>query len=379
MSLALTSIYFTLLSIVTCPFCTAPEPTLAERRETVDWVAIAEAGESLPPVTGKPALQRFTVHRVLKGDPLPLKPPMITIPAKVASGNLALLFATRNEEPGLSATFEDQFSWQATAVDETSLAYFVKAPDLRVPTAERLPYFVRFLEHANATIAADAYSEFGRAPFDAVTKVAGDLPMDIFRKRLIDPEVPGERKGFYGLALGLARSEVDKKANAAALRGVIEQPASDFRAGFDGVLGGLLVLEGTQGLDLLDRRILGNPAAARGDVLHAVTALRFYYEYGTVIPKPRLAVSMARLLARPDCAAVATIDLARWQAWDQLPQVEKLWPEAKDDRQLQRAIIGFLLACPTPEARTRLATIRRDQPEVVAEMEKGSLGLGLGR
>ena len=44
-------------------------------------------------------------------------------------------------------------------------------------------------------------------------------------------------------------------------------------AGFDGLLGGYLLLTGPKGLELLDSRYFANPKAAIGDVEHAMRAL----------------------------------------------------------------------------------------------------------
>ena len=71
--------------------------------------------------------------------------------------------------------------------------------------------------------------------------------------------MPQDRKGFYGLALGLAKSDAERQASAAFLKRLILQPADDFRSGFDGLLGGYLLLTGTAGLDLIDERVFQQP------------------------------------------------------------------------------------------------------------------------
>jgi hypothetical protein len=285
------------------------------------------------------------------------------LPAKSVNakkGGLALLLGD-NEEA----------AWELLPVNETSYGYFAKVPELRAAASDRLVYFIRYLEHPDAVVAADVYSEFGRAPYDDVARVADRLPMMSIRAWLVDERVPQERKGLYGLMLGLAKDDATRRANIELLRTVIEQPASDFRAGFDGVLGGYLVAAGEPGLERTEERFLANPNAARGDVLHAMTALRFYAEFGHGIGLPRLAEALSHLLDRPEFAAAAIVDLARWKAWDTLPKVVGLYGrKGYAEPAIERSVIGFLLVCPQPQATQELTRLRQLAPERVAEAEQ---------
>jgi hypothetical protein len=187
----------------------------------------------------------------------------------------------------------------------------------------------------------------------------------------VDGGVPEARKGFYGLALGLARTPEAQAAHAAVLRRVIETPDDDFRSGFDGVLGGWLLLTGTSGLELVESCYLANPKAAEGDVRHALAALRFYREYGREIPLARLCAAMRKLLARPSVAEAATIDLARWQDWGALDTIAGLYTKpGYEAPAVRRAIVGYLLACPEPAAREALVRLRGLDPAGVASAEE---------
>jgi hypothetical protein len=339
-----------------CPFCTAVKSTLSQRREAATVVAIAECLESAPQQA------TFRVHELLKGEQVPTENLRISLDAQLKPGSLAILFGDGAPE---------NLAWSCEPASELGLSYFVKAPTLRKPSAERLPYFVRFLEHADPLAAQDAFNEFGHAPYDAVQQVAELFPADQLRAWLADPGVRDERKGFYGLALGLAGRIKDRPAQEAFLRQQIEKPADDFRAGFDGILGGYLILAGEAGLEVVEQRILADPRARVGDVRHAMSSLRFYQEFGREIPTPRLARALRHVLGRPEFAAAAIIDLARWRDWNALPEVVALYgtdplPEAAT----RRAIVGYLLNCPAPQASTELAKLRRKDPQGVAEAER---------
>jgi hypothetical protein len=343
-----------------CPFCTALAPTLCQQR---DGATVTALGELETAAAGGPATVKL--HHVLAGQSVLGSQSQLTMPLDLAAerGTLLLLFGKRSGADGLD--------WHAVPVDETSYGYLARAPRDTVATEARLAYFADYLEHPNQLIAEDAYLEFGHAPLDQVTSAVAHLSMAEVRSWLTSLSVPGSRKGFYGLVLGLAGDPADRAENARLLRELIVAPEDDFRAGFDGILGGYLLLEAEQGLTLIESRYLANPNSAVGDVRHAQTALRFYHEYGKAISPQRLSAAVRQLLARPEFAEAAIVDLARWQAWDALPQVSNLYTQpAFLDPAVRRAIVGYLLACPRPAAAETLAMLRTLDPTGVAAAEQ---------
>jgi hypothetical protein len=343
-----------------CPFCTAPRATISQRRETAEIVALVEWAS-----TDKQH-ERMRVLKLLK-SPAGSHPEQLELPTDRALRTSGLWLALGRPAADGGPALE----WETLAVDEMSAAYIVRAPSTRLPVGERLKYFCRFLENPDALVADDAYAEFGRAPFDEVAKLSELLPMDSMRRWLDDPGVPELRKGFYGMALGLASNSSERAANTACLEQLLRRPASDFRSGFDGLLAGYLLLDGEKALAEIERRWLIPPDAPLGDVLHAMTALRFYHEYGRAIGSRRLAAALAHLIQRPEVASQAIIDLARWQAWECLPQVVAAAKPAAGDEPLGRAIVGYLLLCPSAEAAEPLAAWRRSAPGLVAEVQRG--------
>lgn len=366
-----------------CPFCNAVRPTFAQQREAADAVALCEvvAASSADQASDHPAGERLAVRvrSVLKGKELIARDDRLELPAveRLQPGALCLAWGSRRSTAPADGGGERaasgadrEIAWQYLPVTETSYAYFAQSPDLRTAAAERLRYFARFLEHADPTIADDAYLEFGHAPYDVVAQAADSLPLESIRLWLVDENVPQERKGFYGLALGLAREPDARAACAQQLIELASEPSDDFRAGFDGVLGGLLLLTGEEGLDLIDRRYLDNPQSADGHVRSALGALRFYYEYGKEIPRERQQRSLRQLLSRREFAAEAIVDLARRQDWGPLDEIVALY-DAPDDRQpgLRRAVVGYLTASPAPQAAAALARLRQRDPRGVSEAE----------
>ena len=102
---------------------------------------------------------------------------------------------------------------------------------------------------------------------------------------------------------------------------------------------------------------------------HALTALRFYSEYGHEIPQSRLNTALAQLLARDEFAEAAITDLARWQAWEMRDRVVAVYGRKASDERTRRAVVGYLLACPDAAARQALERLRSTDPQGVAAAE----------
>jgi hypothetical protein len=353
-----------------CPFCTAVKPSLSERIAGSRQAALVEITNDTPEqLRCEVAKQLLTDSTAAAAKPWSTGR-QFTLPKRVVMGTsklgqLALLMAIGGDDAAKT-------TWEVIPLDEVSFAYLARAPARRQPTSERLPYYARFLESANRMVAEDAYYEFGAAPFDEVAQIAHLLPMAKMRQWVADPAVAESRRGFYGLALGLAKSDADRPANEGVLTRLVDARADDFRAGFDGILGGYLLLTGAEGIKHLDKRWLSNPQAPIGDLRHAATALRFMHEFGTdVVPAPEIARAMRSFLTRPELAAAAIVDLARWQDWDACAEVAALFDQKPfADAATTRAIVGYLSACPLPAAAQALTHLREQDPQRVAEAEK---------
>ena len=352
-----------------CPFCKPLKPTWSQSLAGAAFAALAEAERKLADGSTK-----LKVHRVFVSQKSAARASHLTLPLDFAAsgGTLVLVFGTGQRDAALQA-----LAWHAVPVNETSYAYFGRSPPAAAKATERLKYFAPFLENADAAIAEDAYLEFAHASFEDVVAVAERLPSPRIRAWLVDPAIPPHRKGFYGLALGLARDPNERRTNAELLRKLILEPQDDFRSGFDGILGGYLMLEGPRALELIDDRYLADPKAADGDVRHALAALRFYGEYGREIPAERVNAALRHLLARPEFAESAVIDLARGKDWGAVDEIARLYGQPSYAQSaIRRSIVGYLLACPNADAAEALKRLREADPKGVAEAEQVLSRLG---
>jgi len=345
-----------------CPFCPALEPTLAQLREDS---AVCLLGEARAANTeGK---QPFLVQQRFKGDGFaPQSTVEIPLAKPLAAGELRLLFA---DEPSDAGSTDRE--WTLKPADETLLAYFVRAPHPRQPSKDRLPYFAKHLEHADPQVAADALMEFAHADLTQVREILPSFESSKVRAWLADEAVRPEHKGFYAMILGLlAQTEPrERDANLALLAQLVFAPGNDYRVGHDGMIAGYLLAGGKDAFAKLEERLLEKADAPAGDLKHAVTALRFYYEYGAAELRPQTIAAMTLLAQCPVTAASAIIDLTRWQAWDALPKIAAMYDHAQTDAVIKRAVVGYLRRCPEPAGKAALEKLREQDPAGVATAE----------
>lgn len=348
-----------------CPFCGVVGESLASRRDRAACVSLAEADGAAGADANGLLVQRFVMRQSLRGDcPADGEPQAVMARVSAAVDGTAVLFGDRRDA-------EDAMAWSAVAANEGVIGYVAAAPSVQEPAAERLAWFARRLEHPDPTIAADAFLEFGLAPYKAVRDASAAFDAEKLRAWVRDGPVDQRRRGFYGLALGLvaATRPAERAASISVLHDAIEAPADDFRAGFDGLLGGVLVAEGETGLAYLAGRRLLGPEARPVDQRHMLSALRFAWEsLAETIPREAVADATRRLLLAPVVAADAAVDLARYGHWGAVDDVATLWDRlGRDDPLVRRAVAGYLMACPLPEARRWLDTLAAPDPERLRE------------
>jgi hypothetical protein len=336
-----------------CPFCGPVGRSLAERRDAALSVLIATAEQPAGRDADGLLAQPFAVLAAIRGD----VPPEARVDAARVEASIAGTAVLFGGAAG------DRRPWEAIPADEVVIDHVARAPAVEDPAERRLRWFAARLEHPHASIAADAFTEFGLAPFESVRAAADAFDAAKLRAWLADKGIDPRRRGFYGLALGLAaraRGGTTRDDAIAALRAVAAAPGSDLRAGYDGILAGLLVAEGATAVDeFADRGLLAATTRA-GDARHALAALRFAWEsLGDSIPHDSVAAATAGLLDNPAVAADVAIDLARYRRWNDLDRVAALWTSlGRDDPLVRRSVAGYLEACPLPAAaahRTRLA------------------------
>ena len=390
-----------------CPFCLSPPMTLVEEISASDTVVIGELLKFEFVRAGAVQIPQstFRIREFLQGAELSKKfgrfqtgqPIVVRQEIAGSPGDLFLLFGSLPDS-GVSTSTESTFasnsavvnpvdqsnttgddggivtadlkttesaskkvqrtsflipeliSWDPYApVSVEAIRYIKNAPGQSIPQGQRLPYYLKFLEHADPLLSIDAWAEFANADYEDVKAVKDQMPREQLRQWIADPMTTPERLGLYGMMLGLCGNADDaafleKQIGAVPPTGLDDKKF--FRYGTDGLMGGYLLLTGEDGVRFLEQTRL-KPDVPTESVYAAVQAIQFMWSYeSSLVPQSRLKSCMRRLLSNSEQRILTITNLARWKDWESWPELERLFRnECADDRATQRAIVLFAEEC----------------------------------
>lgn len=407
-----------------CPLCLAPSRTWAEtiaEADVVVWAELVSADEGSD-------LRRpdawFRIVKVHRGSGAWTSTPGSIVRIREAvfgdPGDTFLLHATHHSDstPTLNETFATadagptirQVSASATTATDVADAardssstttvtfdwnlpepaceivwqYIVTAPAPEAGASaanasQRLKYFLSWLENEKETVAADAWGEFAKAEYEVIKAIRDDFQTEQLRRWIANADTSPERLNLYGLMLGMSGSEQD----ALFLRQQIGPVQADtIRFGAEGLMAGLLMLSGEQGLDFLLQTRLQSENVPVFEVMAVVQSLQFAWTHEPdLIAKERMRAALHPLLHHEEMREIVIIDLARWEDWNVVHQLPELYNSVReDDPRSVGAIAGFLLTLQAPTssatkdqravAATLLTQIRTDAPAVLKRVER---------
>jgi hypothetical protein len=346
-----------------CPFCSAA-PTLTQRiDESVTAYAFEWIAADLPDYdAGEPGRTRVQVRHIFKENQPPvgpgnscsaapqLPPNFVPLPAMKVGMLLDLPWYIAGERGAQYLLFGSlgegtDLMWDAALpCPPVLLTYLQNRPDNSVPPLARLPYFIPFWEHANETIAVDAYSEFGKATYTDVFALKGLLD----REKLLNwvtiegPPTSGRiaRRGFYGMLLGLCGTSED----AAAVEPILLTPAQDIRLGIDGMMAGYLMLNGETGLAKLEQHAFG-PRVPDTEINSLLLAVNFLWDFAPQhLPRERMRQTVRRMLPDPRFTELAITTLTRWEDLSLVEALSQQFGEpGTGDADIQKVIMQYLI------------------------------------
>lgn len=342
--------FVTLPSVSACPFCDAPQLTMAEMIDQSDHLVLGKWIEGVRPTSETAGSVDFEIVEVGRSQENQLQVGQtLTLPFYVP-GEPGKQFALMG--PGT-----DYLNWQPpTEVTAESWNYLKdcplpeKDPERRT---ERLGWFLQYLEHPEQLVSNDAYGEFAAAPYKTIRPLRGRFPRENLRKWMKDPETPATRIALYGMMLGLCGDEADAKL----LEDRIMKIDSDFRLGLEGIMSGYVMITGEEGLQILEEAKINRLTFVGEDgkeeklpfseTYAMVNTLRFLKRYEPdCIPEERLSSSMHLLLERPELADLIIADLARWKDWSVQERLMAMFDEEGFQiPSIKRAIVRYMLAC----------------------------------
>jgi len=241
---------------------------------------------------------------------------------------------------------------------------------LALPGKDRtraLLYFFNYLDHADETVALDAFLEFARSTDEEVGQVTRHLPPARLRRLLQDPKTPPERLGLYAFLLGAAGGEQD----AELLRKLIESPTDRTVSALDGLLCGYIHLRPQEGWNLTVK-LLGDSKKSFSQRFAVSRVLRFYLGWKPAESKAQVLRGLDVMLPDGEVADLAVEDLRRWKIWDLTAKVLAQYGKPSHDSPIvRRAIVRYALVCPQPEARRFVDELRRRDPDLIRDLQEG--------
>lgn len=234
-------------------------------------------------------------------------------------------------------------------------------------SAKKLAYFFKHLDSADATVAADAFFEFARAPDDDILKGAKAFDAAKVRKLIADPNTPVERLGVFAFVLGTTGTQTDADFLAALLK---QSPTPErVSSAFGGLLAGYILLAPKDGWAFA-ATVLGDTKRPYTERLSAIGTVRFLQATRPEF-KPEVLKCCAALIPHGDLADQAVEDLRRWGWWDLSADVFAQFGKPSHAAPIvRRAIVRHAMSCPTPEAKAFLKTVRDADPKLVKSVEE---------
>jgi hypothetical protein len=247
-------------------------------------------------------------------------------------------------------------------------AYIASSSKLKgQKVAVRLGFFFQHLDSLDATIAADAFTEFAKATDAEVLEAKAELKPTVLRKFLTDPKTPADRLGVYAMLLGLC----DDRESAAILAKALDGPISErVSSNLGGYLAGYTLLDAKAGWKCANA-IIGDAARPFEQRLSAIGAVRYFQANRAAESKAEILACYRELLGNPDFADVALDDLRRWAWWDLTADVLKQYGKPTHAAPILRnGIVRYALTCPDAECKKFGAALRESDPKLVAKIEE---------
>jgi hypothetical protein len=338
-----------------CPFCSAVAQTLRQEMEAMDAVVIASAMQSDSTRNADTGEVQMKIEIVLKGGE------HVEVGDSVKAvyfGDVAL-----GRRFLLSGVDPSDMQWSCLPVTRRAEQYIVRIPDLaKQDDAERLRFYMSYLQDDDSMLSRDAYDEFAIAPYAAMQQIKTEMDHDQLVKWIADETLSPDRKRLYLTMLGVCGSKDDLPM----LEEMLRSTQKTARAGLDALIACYLTLAGEPGLELVNTEFLVNKKASYADTYAAIMAIRFHGTEGGVIARSALIESLHFILDRDELADLVIPDLARWQDWSQVDKLKELFLNADADNNWVRVpVINYMRACPNPDAAEAMEELKKADPDSV--------------
>lgn len=371
---------------VACPFCNAAMQTLSQEIAGADVAVIAELVEPMPEPPADPAggpgvalpesaAAKFRVVEILRGED------------KLAGAKDLEVVYFGQDKPGkkfmitgLMGVTGPGLDWTTPVpLSDRAVDYVLKLQTVAPTGADRIAFFQEHLEDEDPLLAQDSYDEFARAPYADVIALGPRMQRDKLLKWIDDAGVGPSSRRLYLTMLGVCGEPADvamleellnydyqvmKPAigalvSTSGMTGfslgtglmdeVLHAAERRKRESLDALIACYIKLKGPDGLKLVNDRFLGNPRVEYKNLHSAIMALRFHGEETDIVPREMLLDSMRLGLDHKEFADQVIPDLTRWEDWEVLPRLVKMFKDAPADDWIRPPVVSYLLVAADQE------------------------------
>ena len=299
---------------------------------------------------------------------------------EVPRGKKILLIGTPDVVSTESDSLDDvTWLWNTPLELSDAAADYVRNLPLANSTeTERLAYFYANLFSRDSLISSDAYSECARI---SLQTIRGEAFRKTFSKtRLVeslrDSDFPARYKSFLWMVLAELGEQNDAPLfDELAMPLIIEElknknletiQASTL-ANYPWLAASMACyvrLGGESAFQVLEDNLLRNRECPVGLKSAAISAIRVFGSDLDPTQTSRAARALTMVLEDPVAADLVIPDLARWEYWDAIPQLAKVFHTPESEQGLARyLIINYMRHCPLPQASDELAKMKALDPK----------------
>ena len=229
----------------------------------------------------------------------------------------------------------------------------------------RLLFAARHFDAADATVAEEAFLEFAKATDEEVSQAACKLAPERLRKLVGRAEQEAEQLSLFAYLLGACGDASDADRLQALARRGDPQTAK----ALEGILAGYITLRPKEGW-ALTYELLGDEKQSFLVRYATVRTLRFLHNTRPVESRSQVLHGLRLMIPQAELADMAISDLCKWKVWDHTALVLAQYGKASHETPIvKNSIVRYALTCPLPEARSFVDRLRKQDPDLVRDIE----------
>lgn len=322
------------------------------------------ANAKLDPAGAGRGTTEFHIEKISKDDPSFPRPKTLTLsrylPIFDAKAPPKYVMFIREPKKSLEPY------WGKEIASPAVLDFVAQLHQVRKDPVQMLLFAGKHFDHADVNVADEAFLVFAKADDKLVAQAAKKLSPINLRKLVKNPDLEPERMSMFAYLLGACGNADD----AELLLSLLKNPSPRLFKAYEGMLAGYIAMRPDAGWALA-RENLKNDKQSFLVRYATLRTLRFCYNARPEEAGPRVMEALSLALGQPEIADIAIEDLRKWKRWEHTKQIFACWNVKSYQSPLFRqSVVRYALACPQPAAREFLDLARRQDPELVRDLEQ---------